>query len=141
MTTDEPDEQLDPLSPADEERISALRRGRPSDQPMPADVVARLDQSLAGLTAARIAIDPVPADNVVPITRTRRHRVVAVLGAAAAVVVFGLGIGTFFDESGTTGRSESADSDFQRGDGSDDSLDAADPPPRPPPSPRGSHHP
>ena len=94
MTTDEHDEQLDPLSPADEERISALLADARATEPMPADVVARLDQSLAGLAAERIAIDPVPADNVIPITRTRRHRVVAVLGAAAAVVVFGLGVGS-----------------------------------------------
>ena len=99
MTPDEHDEQLDPLPPADEERISALLADARATEPMPADVVARLDQSLAGLAAERIAIDPMPADNVIPITRTRRHRVVAVLGAAAAVVVLGLGFSTLLSTS------------------------------------------
>ena len=125
MTSDEHDEQLDPLSPADEERISALLADARATEPMPADVVARLDQSLAGLAAERIAIDPVPADNVVPITRTRRHRVVAVLGAAAAVVVFGLAVGTFFDQSGGDGDSDrpAADSDVERGAATSDSAE------------------
>ena len=123
MTSDEHDEQLDPLSPADEERISALLADARATEPMPADVVARLDQSLAGLNAERIAIDPVPADNVVPIARTRRHRVVAVLGAAAAVVVFGLAVGSFFDQSGDDSDSAgtAADSDVQRGGVNEDS--------------------
>jgi len=105
MPTDEPDEQLDPASPEDEARIRALLSGARETGPMPADVVARLDDALVGLAAERVTVDPVPADNVIPITRTRRHRVVAVLGAAATVAVIGgLGFGAF------------------QGDGSDDSL-------------------
>lgn len=129
MTSHEHDEQLDPLSPADEERISALLADARATEPMPADVVTRLGQTLAGLAEERVAIDPVRADNVVPIARTRRHRVVAVLGAAAAVVVFGLAVGSFFDQSGDDAGSadagaESADSDFQRG-SVDDQADAS----------------
>lgn len=124
----EPDEQLDPLSPAEEERIRALLADARATEPMPAAVVARLDRSLAGLAAERNAIDPVPADNVVPIARTRRHRVVAVLGAAAAVVVLGLGVGTFFDQAADDGddaASTTADTDFKRGsadDGDDNAI-------------------
>ena len=90
MTTDEPDEQLDPASPEDEARIRQLLSGARETGPIPASVAARLDDTLIGLAAERTTIDPIPADNVIPITRTRRHRVVAVLGAAAAVAVFGL---------------------------------------------------
>lgn len=121
MTSDEHDEQRDRLSPADEARISALLADARATGPMPADVVIRLDQSLAALAAERVAIDPVPADNVVPIARTRRHRVVAVLGAAAAVVVFGLAVSTFFGQSDNAGDAGStgADSDFARGSADD----------------------
>jgi hypothetical protein len=98
MTTDEPDEQLDPVSPEDEATIRALLSSARETGPMPARVVARLDDTLIGLAAERATADPVPADaTVVPLVRTRRHRVAAVLGAAAAIAVFGLAVGTFFD--------------------------------------------
>lgn len=111
MTTDEPDQQLDPLSPADEARVRALLAGVRETEPMPADVAARLDDALGGLAAERAALEPVPADNVVPLTRTRRHRVVAVLGAAAAVAVLGLGIGTFFQQSGSDDMDDAGSAD------------------------------
>ena len=116
--TDEPDEQLDPASPEDEARIRELLAGARETGPMPTDVAERLDGVLVDLAAERGLTDPVPADNVIPITRTRRHRVVAVLGVAAAVAVFGLGVGAVVNtESG--GDSESAgtaaDSAVERG--------------------------
>lgn len=128
MTTDEPDEP-DALSPAEEERVRALLTDARATEPMPADVVARLDRSLAGLAAERVALDPEPADNVVPIARTRRHRVVALLGAAAAVVVFGLAVGSFVDQSGDGGADDSgaASSDLERGGAADAEHDAAAP--------------
>ncbi|WP_183097839.1 hypothetical protein [Nocardioides pelophilus] len=98
MTTDEPAEQLDPVSPEDEAKIRALLAGARATGPLPAAVAARLDETVVGLAAERATAEPVAADaTVVPIVRTRRHRVVAVLGAAAAVAVFGLAVGTFFD--------------------------------------------
>jgi len=117
MTTDEPDEQLAPVSPEDEARIRALLSGARETGPIPAGVGARMDRALVGLAAERVTVDPVPADNVIHLARTRRHRVVAVLGAAAAVAVLGLGIGTFFDRSGDDVQdASSADSGFARGD-------------------------
>lgn len=111
MTPDEPDKQLDPASPADEARIRALLSGARETGPMPADVVARLDGALVGLASERISVDPIPADNVIPITRTRRHRVVTILGAAAAVGVFGLGVNAVLNgESGGDDAGTSADS-------------------------------
>lgn len=111
MTTDEPDEQLDPASPEDEARIRALLSGARATEPMPADVAARLDDALVGLAAERATVDPVRADNVVPITRTRRHRVVAVLGAAAAVAVFGLAVGAVVNGESDSSEDAGADAD------------------------------
>lgn len=109
MTTDEPADQLDPVSPEDEARIRALLSGARETGPLPAAVAARLDETVVGLAAERATAEPVTADaTVVPIVRTRRHRVVAVLGAAAAVAVFGLAVGTFFD--GGQGEDSAGDS-------------------------------
>jgi hypothetical protein len=129
MTTDEPDEQLDPASPEDEARIRALLSGARETGPMPAAVVARLDGALVGLAAERVTVDPVPADNVIPITRTRRHRVVAVLGVAAAIAVIGgLGFSAFQDTGSDDSLGEDGDagSVVERGD--DDSNAANDVP-------------
>ncbi|MDZ5619361.1 hypothetical protein [Nocardioides bizhenqiangii] len=115
MTTDEPDEQLDPASPEDEARIRALLSGARTTDPMPADVAARLDDVLIGLAAERATLDPVPADNVVPIARTRRHRVVAVLGAAAAVAVFGLAVGAVVNGDSGEDAGSSAETAVERG--------------------------
>ena len=128
MTTDEPDEQLDPASPEDEARIRGLLSGARVTDPMPTEVAARLDRVLAGLAAERGMVDPLPADNVVPITRTRRHRVVAVLGAAAAVVVLGLGFATFFNsaENGADDAASEDDAGFsERGAQEEGAADAA----------------
>lgn len=98
--TDEPAEQLDPLSPADEARIRALLSDARATGSMPAHVAARLDDAIVGLAAERErALDSGYQGNVTPLVRTKRHRAAAVLGAAAAVTVLGLGIGTFFDGS------------------------------------------
>lgn len=130
--TDEPDEQLDPASPEDEARIRELLSGARATGPMPADVAARLDAALVDLAAERGLADPVPADNVIPITRTRRHRVVTVLGAAAAVAVFGLGVGAVLN--GESGEDEGADSSagsaVERGDEDLAHEEAADDVPR-----------
>ncbi len=143
MTTDEPDEQLDPVSPEDDARVRELLSGARETGPMPATVVARLDEALAGLAAGR-AIDEAQLTEatgygatVHPITRSRRHRVVAVLGAAAAVAVVGLGIGAVIDQAPSgDDDSTAADSGVDRGAvdekaapteaGRDDSLNATE---------------
>jgi len=126
MTTDEPDEQLDLASPEDEAKLRALLSGARESAPMPAAVVGRLNEALVGLAAERMAAEPVPADaTVVPIVRTRRHRVAAVLGAAAAVAVFGLAVGTFFDRGQDDGAaSDSANTGaVERGTIADEKLE------------------
>ncbi len=104
--TDEPDQQLDPVSSAaDDARIRELLSGARETGPMPAPVVARLDDALAGLVAQREVDEAQLTEatgygaTVHPIIRSRRHRVVAVLGAAAAVAVVGLGIGAVIDQA------------------------------------------
>lgn len=103
MSTDEPDEQLAPLPPEEEARIRALLSGARETGPMPAGVAARLDQVVVGLAADRAisGTEPHPTTGseatVHPLSRTRRLRVVAVLGAAAAVVVLALGVGAVLD--------------------------------------------
>lgn len=132
MSTDEPDEQLAPLPPEEEARIRALLSGARETGPMPAGVAARLDQVVVGLAADRAVsgTEPHPETGseatVHPLSRTRRLRVVAVLGAAAAVVVLALGVGAFIDrdpegvndasmaDSGAVDRGEEADEDVAR---------------------------
>jgi len=128
MTTDEPDEQLAPASREDEARIRELLSGARVTEPMPADVAARLDDALVGLAAERPPIDPVPADNVIPITRTRRHRVVAVLGAAAAVVVLGVGVNAVMnsESGGDDDASSGSESAVDRGAHDDGDFEQAE---------------
>lgn len=134
MTTDEPDEQLDPVSPQDEARVRALLSGARETGPMPADVAARLESTLAGLAVERggAATEPTPATgseaSIHPLVRTRRHRVVAVLGAAAAVAVLALGVGTFVDREPQAGDDAggAADTGVVRGEAPRQGDDEAD---------------
>lgn len=131
MSTDEPDEQLAPLPPEEQARIRALLSGARETGPMPADVAARLDQVVVGLAADRAVsgTEPHPETGseatVHPLSRTRRLRVVAVLGAAAAVVVLALGVGAFIDRDpeGVNDASMADSGAVDRGDEADDQAD------------------
>ncbi|MEZ0577526.1 hypothetical protein [Nocardioides sp. MH1] len=120
--TDEHDEASEPVSPEDETRLRALLSDARESGATPDDVVARLDDTLAGLVAERLAEEPEPTPatgseaSIHPLVRTRRHRVVAVLGAAAAVAVLGLGIGALLDQgSDDAGDSAATDAGVERG--------------------------
>ena len=120
MTDEHDDEQLAPSSPADEARLRELLSDARATAPIPAEVVARLDDTLAGLAAERaVAVDPSPATgseaSVHPFVRTRRHRVVALLGAAAAVAVVGLGIGALVDRDSAGVDDSATGSSVERG--------------------------
>lgn len=84
------------LTAAQEQAVRALLAAARHDEPLPADVAARLDATLADLQAereaGREAAAPAP---VVPLSRAARRRRItgAALVAAAAVVVAGVGIG------------------------------------------------
>ncbi len=130
MTTDEPDEQLVPASPEDEARIRALLSDARETAPMPAEVVGRLDDALAGLAAERRVDEAQLTEatgygaSVHPITRSRRHRVAALLGAAAAVAVVGLGVGAVLDRD-PEGANDAGSAESQVDRGANEDADAA----------------
>lgn len=89
-------DEFPPESPPDaphDIRVRRLLANARHDEPMPADVAARLDRVLAGLAAEPSRVAPVTA------LATRRRRVTLVLAAAAAVVVVGVGIGQVVDRA------------------------------------------
>jgi hypothetical protein len=93
MADGSPAGPADGLTPEQEEVRRLLAEARHVD-PMPDDVVDRLDQVLAGLATEsgdnRVAA---PAASVVSLASRRRHRAETALVAAAAVVAVGIGLG------------------------------------------------
>lgn len=119
------DEQL---SPAEEEVRRLLADARHTE-PMPPEVVARMDRVLAGLST-----EPVRTATVTDLA-TRRRRVAGLLVAAAAVVVVGIGLGqvlgsgfsggdadqaTSADEAAAPEAGQDADRQGDRGAGADE---------------------
>lgn len=96
-----PEEGPDGLDPAEQAEISALLASARVDEPMPDDVAARLDDTLAGLRrepGREFGREPQPT--VVPLHRRWAPRMLA---AAAAVVVLGgaaVGVQQVLDRSG-----------------------------------------
>lgn len=88
-------------TPEEEARVRRLLADARHDEPMPPEVVARLDRVLAGLAddaaAPAAAVTPLPA---------RRRRAARLLVAAAAVVAVGIGLGQVIDLGGTTADQE-----------------------------------
>jgi len=89
------------LTPAESEAVRRLLADARADEPLPADVAARLDGVLAGLTADRTPVDasaaaaPLPTDEdaapAAPVIPLRRRRWPQVLVAAAAVTALAFG--------------------------------------------------
>jgi len=125
--TDEPDGT--PLSPEEEAEVRRLLADAGGPAPTPPDVVARLDDVLAGLVAERAGTDSEAAAVVTPLGSRRRRWPTALL-AAAAVVVGGYGLGTVVnrsmsgsDDAGSAagGMADSADAQAEdSGSGTDD---------------------
>ncbi len=99
------------LTPAQTEAVRALLAEARHVEPVPADVAARLDATLADLHAERLeALAP-----VVTLTSRRRRMASTALLAAAAVVVVGVGVGQVLpfgstDDSAGDARSSQAKS-------------------------------
>lgn len=86
--TDSPD----PAESPEIEEVRRLLADARHTEPMPDDVVARMDDVIAGLrdTPAEHPAAAVEADNVVPLAVHRRRRAAGMLVAAAAIVVGGV---------------------------------------------------
>lgn len=103
MTPTDDESQVEPASAADETAVRRLLADARAAGPVPPDVAARLDATLAGLVADReqeaaAAQDEVVAP-VVPLTSRRRRTAAGLLVAAAAVVVGGVAVGQYLDRS------------------------------------------
>ncbi len=98
------------LTPAEEAAVRArLAEARHTD-PVPDEVLARLDTVLADLTADRREQDAPPLAPVVPLGTRRRRGLATGLVAAAAVVAFGVALPQVLDSTGTSGGGDSASS-------------------------------
>lgn len=117
--TDRPDSP-DELEPAESAEIAEVRRllaDARHAEPMPHDVVARMNRVIARLgdETPAPAPDPRPGD-VVPIAPHRRRRAAALLVAAAAVVAGGVALGPHLPHGNGGSRAGAASA------GSDQSL-------------------
>jgi hypothetical protein len=108
--TDEPET---PLTPDQDQEVRRLLEDARHTEPMPPDVVARMDRVLDDL-----ADEPSRRAPVVHLAR-RRRRVASLLVAAAAVVVVGVGIGQ------VVGTGSDGDADSSSAGGSADDAPAA----------------
>ncbi|MFB9315416.1 hypothetical protein [Nocardioides plantarum] len=106
-------------SPQQQEAVRRLLAEARHDEPLPDDVAARLDRVLARLaTEDGPAVDEAgstgstgPTEGVVvDLAARRRRRVTGLLGAAAAVVVLGVGIGQVIERADSGAHSTRDDS-------------------------------
>lgn len=103
------------MTPEQEDEVRRALAAEPPAAPMPPEVAARLEDTLAGLVAERTAdtgddhgagAAPVATRDDLATARTRRRRVPQLLVAAAGVAVLGIGVGTVFQNlSGQDGDS------------------------------------
>ena len=92
----------------DDERVARLLADVRHTDPLPADVAARLDRALVGLSADRRQA-AAPVAPVVDLAVRRRRRLTTGLVAAAAVVAIGVGLPTLLQGDSTDQASTSAD--------------------------------
>ncbi len=107
------------LSPVDEARVRRLLADARHTEPMPADVVARLDATLADLALEAPLATTAAAPAVVTdldARRRRRRRGATFLVAAAAVTAFGVSAGPLLQNLGTMSGSDSASTTDSAGD-------------------------
>ena len=106
--------EYDDHDDAEQEAVRRLLADARHTEPMPADVVARMDAVLRGL-----AQDHDPVAPVVPLTPHRRRAAAALLAAAAAIVVGGVTFASLHHSgngaSETAGAAAPADAKAERG--------------------------
>lgn len=116
-----------PLTPEEDDAVRALLASARHSEPIPPDVVARLDETLSSLTAERRETRA----PVVTLASRRRRMAGTLVLAAAAVVVAGVGIGQVLpsggsdDSGGSAESATSADDQLSTGE-SDRSFSAED---------------
>ena len=109
------------LSPEQEAHVARLLSGARANEPIPADVAARLEGVLGELSAERPGTPPM-APVLDLAARRRRRRAGWLLSAAAAVLVVGVGTGIVIrpdaggDEASSAVDDQSADQKLKRGD-------------------------
>lgn len=101
-----------PLTPAQDDTVRALLASARHTDPVPPDVVARLEATLASLGEERRDVPAETTAPVVTLASRRRRRAATLVLAAAAVVVAGVGIGQVLPMGGsdTAGSADSATS-------------------------------
>lgn len=87
-----PDRNPD-LTPEQDDAVRALLAGARHTEPVPPEVRARLDESLASLTLDRRSTEQLETAPVVTLASRRRRRAATAVLAAACVVVLGVGVG------------------------------------------------
>ena len=94
------------MTPEQEEQVRRVLGSLPPEGPMPPDVAARLDATLADLVAQRTSTGS-PADPHAQgdelAARRRRRRITTGLVAAASMAVIGVSLGTMADLTDLTG--------------------------------------
>lgn len=96
----------DETEPAEHDDVRRLLAEARHDEPIPADVGARLDRVLAGLAQERTEA---PADaQVVPLEAHRRRRAAGLLVAAAAIVVGGVAVAEHLPDNNSAARETAA---------------------------------
>lgn len=101
------------MTPEQEEQVRRVLAGAPAAGPMPPEVAARLDKTLAGLVAERRAAgDSTDSSEPAPLTdlesRRRTRRWPRLLVAAASVSVLGYGVGVVVDQMNGSGSAETS---------------------------------
>src|SRR4051812_14456517 len=107
----------DPAESPEIEEVRRLLAEARHTEPMPDDVVARMDQVISGLrqtsAGSERSADYVPADpdaTVVPLAAHRRRRAAGLLVAAAAIVVGGVVVAQNLPLSSTSSSASTAGS-------------------------------
>lgn len=101
---------MTPNESTPEEEVRRLLAAAAEPVTMPPDVIARLDDVLAGLVADRATSDDTAAATVVDLAARRTSRWPKVLVAAAAVSVLGVGIANVLNQTGSSISADSAKS-------------------------------